>query len=63
MVTSHHHAQLLRQAYQAAGQGDLRPLLGLLTEDATWADSTLGPLAGAYTKAEGPRFFAATTDI
>lgn len=37
-------------------------MLALLREDATWTDSTLGPLSGTYAKGEVPRFFAAMTE-
>lgn len=46
---SHPNARLLRNAYEAFGSGDLEPLLGALTDDISWHDSTLGPLAGSYT--------------
>src|SRR5579859_2093148 len=62
-MTTRPTAQVLRDAYQAAGHGDLQPLLGTLREDVTWADSTLGPLAGTYTKDEVPQFFAKMMDI
>jgi ketosteroid isomerase-like protein len=62
-MTEHRNAQRLRDAYQAVGQGDLRPMLALLREDATWTDSTLGPLAGTYGKGEIPRFFATMTEV
>ncbi|GEM_PF-4958474 len=57
-MTVHPNARHLRNAYHAIVQGDLQPMLDLLREDATWNDSTLGPLAGTYRKAEVPRFFA-----
>lgn len=41
-------ADLLRRAYQAAGTGDLQPLLDAPADDVTWRDSSLGPLAGEY---------------
>lgn len=62
-MTSHPNAQLLRHAYQAAGRGDLQPLLDMLSEDITWADSTLGPLAGTYRKNQVPQFFGKMMDI
>lgn len=63
-MTTHPTAQLLRDAYQAVGQGDLQPMLSMLTEDITWADSTLGPLAGTYTKEEVPQqFFGKMTEV
>jgi ketosteroid isomerase-like protein len=43
------NAQLLQTAYDAFSRGDLEPLLGALTDDISWHDSTLGPLAGTYT--------------
>jgi ketosteroid isomerase-like protein len=46
---SHTNARLLRTAYEAFTKGDLQPLLGALTDDISWHDSTLGPLAGDYT--------------
>jgi ketosteroid isomerase-like protein len=45
----HPNVDLLRAAYEAFGNGDLGPLLGALTDDISWHDSTLGPLAGDYT--------------
>jgi ketosteroid isomerase-like protein len=62
-MTSHPSAQLIRDAYHAVEQGDLQPLLGMLSEDITWIDSTLGPLAGTYAKGEVPQFFAKMTDV
>jgi ketosteroid isomerase-like protein len=63
-MTTHPNATRLRQSYQALEQGDMQPLLDLLTDDITWIDSTLGPLAGTYRgKAEVPQFFARMMDI
>jgi len=45
---AHPNADLLRRAYDAAGTGDLQPLLDALADDVTWRDSSLGPLAGEY---------------
>ena len=45
---SHPNAQLLRAAYDGFARGDLEPLMGALTDDIAWEDSTLGPLAGNY---------------
>ena len=45
---AHPTADLLRRAYEAAGTGDLQPLLDALADDVTWRDSSLGPLAGEY---------------
>ena len=45
---AHPNADLLRRAYEAAGTGDLQPLLDALADDVTWRDSSLGPLAGEY---------------
>jgi ketosteroid isomerase-like protein len=62
-MTTHSNAQLLRNAYQAVERGDLQPMLGLLSDDVTWTDSTLGPLAGTYRKDEVPQFFAKMMDV
>jgi uncharacterized protein len=62
-MTAHPSTQLLRDAYQAAGQGDLAPLLDMLSEDIAWTDSTLGPLAGTYGKDQVPQFFSKMMDI
>jgi ketosteroid isomerase-like protein len=62
-MTTHPNARLLQDAYQAIEQGDLQPMLSLLSADATWADSTLGPLAGTYRKDEVPQFFAKMMDV
>jgi uncharacterized protein (DUF1786 family) len=35
----------------------------MLSEDITWTDSTLGPLAGTYTKDEVPQFFGKMKDV
>jgi ketosteroid isomerase-like protein len=62
-MTIHPNAQLLQNAYQAIEQGDLRPMLSMLSEDITWTDSTLGPLAGTYRKDEVPQFFGKMMDV
>lgn len=62
-MTTHPNARLLQDVYQAVEQGDLQPLLGLLSEDSTWTDSTLGPLAGTYSKDEVPLFFGKMMDV
>lgn len=62
-MTAHPNAQLLHGAYQAIEQGDLQPMLGMLSEDIAWTDSTLGPLAGTYRKDEVPQFFGKMMDI
>lgn len=50
--------------YQAAGEGDLGPLLGMLTEDITWVDSSMGPLGRVYHgKQQVPQFFAKMADV
>jgi ketosteroid isomerase-like protein len=45
---AHPNANLLRRVYEAAGTGDLQPLLDALADDVIWRDSSLGPLAGEY---------------
>jgi ketosteroid isomerase-like protein len=62
-MTTHPNAHRLRDAYQAVGQGDLQPMLALLREDATWTDSTLGPLAGTYGNGQVTQFFAAMMEV
>jgi ketosteroid isomerase-like protein len=62
-MTSHPNAQLIRDAYNAVELGNLQPLLGMLSEDIIWIDSTLGPLAGNYTKDQVPQFFARMMDV
>ena len=62
-MTSHPIAQRLQDVYQAVEHGDLQPMLSLLSEDATWTDSTLGPLAGSYRKSEVPQFFGKMIDV
>jgi ketosteroid isomerase-like protein len=62
-MNSHPNARLLQNAYQAIEHGDLQPMLSMLSEDITWADSTLGPLAGTYTKDEVPQFFGKMMDV
>lgn len=62
-MTAHLNTQHLRDAYHAVSQGDLRPMLALLDEDAIWTDSTLGPLAGSYRNGEVPRFFAGMMEV
>ena len=43
---THANALMLRAMYDGVGQGDLDPLIASLTDDVSWIDSTLGPLAG-----------------
>jgi ketosteroid isomerase-like protein len=62
-MTAHPNARLLQDAYQAIEHGDLQPMLSLLSEDVTWTDSTLGPLAGTYRKDEVAQFFAKMMDV
>lgn len=62
-MTAHPNARLLASSYQAVEQGDLQPMLAMLSEDITWTDSTLGPLAGTYRKDEVPQFFGKMTDV
>jgi ketosteroid isomerase-like protein len=62
-MTTHPNAQLLQAAYQAVGHGDLGPMLGILSDDITWVDSTLGPLAGSYSRDEVPQFFGKMADV
>src|SRR5207253_3114679 len=38
-------------------------LLDLLGEDIAWVDSTLGPLAGVYTKDQVPQFFGKMMEV
>jgi len=45
---AHPNADLLRRTYEAVGFGDLQPLVGILADDVTWRDSSMGPLAGDY---------------
>jgi ketosteroid isomerase-like protein len=45
---SHPNEALLRETYDAVGQGDLQVLLDRLADDIKWEDSSLGPLAGEY---------------
>ena len=61
---AHPNAGLLRRAYEAAGTGDLQPLLDVLADDITWRDSSLGPLAGEYHgKDEILDFFAKMMEV
>jgi uncharacterized protein len=63
-MTTHPNAQLLPEVYKALDEGDMRPLLGMLSEDITWVDSTLGPLAGTYVgKDEVPQFFGKMMNV
>lgn len=62
-MTTHPNARLLQDAYRAIEHGELQPMLSMLSEDITWADSTLGPLAGIYTKDEVPQFFGKMMDV
>jgi ketosteroid isomerase-like protein len=50
---------LLRETYEAVGQGDLQVLLDALADDVRWADSSLGPLAGEYRGKEAVGVFFA----
>ena len=45
---THPNEALLRETYDAVGQGNLQILLDALSDDITWEDSSLGPLAGEY---------------
>ena len=61
---THPNAELLRAVYEAFGNGDLEPLLGSLTDDISWHDSTLGPVAGDYTgKDQVLGFFGKMMDV
>jgi ketosteroid isomerase-like protein len=62
MIT-HPNALLLQNAYQAVALGDLHPMLSILSDEMTWTDSTLGPLAGSYRKDEVPQFFGKMMDV
>lgn len=62
-MTTHPNARLLSSAYQAVEDGDLQPMLAMLSDDVTWTDSTLGPLTGTYRKDEVPQFFAKMMDV
>lgn len=62
-MTTYRNAQRLQDAYQAVAHADLRPMLSLLSDDATWTDSTLGPLADTYRKDEVPQFFSKMRDV
>jgi ketosteroid isomerase-like protein len=62
-MTTHPNARLLQNAYQAIEHGDLHPMLSILSDDMTWTDSTLGPLAGSYRKDEVPQFFGKMMDV
>ena len=42
---AHPNEALLRETYEAVGQGDLQVLLDALADDVRWADSSLGPHA------------------
>ncbi|HEY5357306.1 MAG TPA: nuclear transport factor 2 family protein [Streptosporangiaceae bacterium] len=61
---THPNAELLRTTYEAFGNGDLEPLLGALTDDISWRDSSLAPLAGDYTgKEEVLGFFGKMMEV
>jgi ketosteroid isomerase-like protein len=45
---THPNEALLRETYEAVGDGNLDVLLDALADDITWEDSSLGPLAGQY---------------
>ena len=62
-MTTHPNARLLQNSYQAIEHGDLQPMLSSLSDDMTWTDSTLGPLAGSYRKDEVPEFFDKMMDV
>jgi ketosteroid isomerase-like protein len=62
-MTTHPNAQLLQNSYQAIEHGDLRPMLNSLSDDMTWIDSTVGPLAGSYRKDQVPQFFGKMMDV
>jgi ketosteroid isomerase-like protein len=62
-MTTHPNAQLLQNSYRAIEHGDLHPMLRSLSDDMTWIDSTVGPLAGSYRKDEVPQFFAKMMDV
>jgi ketosteroid isomerase-like protein len=47
-VMTHLNETLLRQTYDAVGQGNVEALLNVLTDDVVWEDSSLGPLSGTY---------------
>jgi len=61
---AHVSTKLLRETYQAFAGGDLEPLLGALTDDISWHDSRLGPLAGHCTgKDQVLGLFAKMTEV
>ena len=62
-MTTHPNARLLQNAYQAIERGHLHAMLSILSDDMTWTDSTLGPLAGSYRKDEVPQFFGKMMDV
>src|SRR5262249_9957126 len=45
-IMAHPNEALLRETYEAVGQGDLQVLFDALADDVRRADSSLGPLAG-----------------
>ena len=45
---THPNEALLRETYEAVGDGNLDVLLDALADDIVWEDSSLGPLAGRY---------------
>lgn len=56
--------ELLRSNYLAFGHGDIEPLIASLTDDISWSDSTIGPLAGEYTgKDQILRFFGKMLEV
>jgi len=58
-IMAHPNEALLRETYEAVGQGDLQVLLDALADDVRWADSSLGPLAGEYRGKEAVGVFFA----
>jgi ketosteroid isomerase-like protein len=62
-MTTHPNTRLLHSSYQAIEQGNLKPMLSMLSDDIAWTDSTLGPLAGTYRKDGVPQFFGKMMDV
>ena len=61
---THPNAELLRSTYEAFGRGDPGPLFAATTEDISWRDSSLGPLAGNYSgKEQVQQFFAGMSEL
>ncbi len=54
---THPNQALLRETYNAVGQGNIQVLLDALADDVTWEDSSLGPLAGEYHGKEAVQAF------